>query len=163
MARHLLYTLTWKAPASRGCSAAMHQVYCQGGRDAHDAIQHIVTATEEAGSAVYQLLNLSIPLLAQAAVACMRGLRRLRLIRCRLHTSQMPGLPNILSKVPSLTVRIGRLVRLHKGLSISFAVCRQLLHTAIGLMLVEHALLLYMLISDMMACVSDCTHAVTCP
>lgn len=50
----------------------------------------------------------------QAAVACMRGLRRLRLIRCHLQTAQMPGLPNILAKVPSLTVRIERLLHLYK-------------------------------------------------
>lgn len=66
----------------------------------------MVTADE--GLCSGQLLMLSVPLLAQAAVACMRGLRRLRLIRCHLQTSQMPGLPNILAKVPSLTVRIGR-------------------------------------------------------
>jgi hypothetical protein len=56
------------------------------------------------GFAVYQLLMLSPPLFAQAAVACMRRLRRLRLTRCRFQTPQMPGLPNILAKVPSLTV-----------------------------------------------------------
>ena len=64
---------------------------------------------------MYQLLMLPISLLAQAALACMRGLRRLRLIRCRFQDPQMPGLPKILAKAPSLTVHIGRLLHLYNG------------------------------------------------
>ena len=112
---------------------------------------------------MYQLLMLPVSLLAQAALACMRDLRRLRLIRCRFQDPQMPGLPNILGKAPSLTVHIGRLLRLYNGCASTHQFApKAAADMAIGRMLVQHAVLLYLLLLHRMACKSDGMHAGAC-